>query len=206
MIFWLMFDKSIADSGESNYRFLEKSAASGGGASGNFNIGANNWAISFSYTNSSNSTSYSCNQTVGPGLKVGVWTMIAITYSFPTSSNTTRPRLYVNGYEVTVSSWNVSPNGTVITNTAEPLQIASDSYSESYPSDSRGVNGKFAEMAFWKGRILSPVEIAHYYRFARNSYRLERVGYPMISPPAAPTGVAAISGNQKNTISWAWSA
>ncbi len=205
MIFWMMLDKSIADSGENNYRFLEKSAYSNGGASGNFNIGTNNWSIGFAYTNSANSATYSCNQTSGPGLKVGVWSMVAITYSFPTSSNATKPRIYVNGFEVTVGSWNGTPNGTVITNTAEPLQIASDSYSESYPSDNRGVNGKFAEVAFWKGRILSPAEIAHYYRFARNSYRLERVGYPMVPPPAAPVGVTAASGNQKNTIAWAWS-
>lgn len=176
MIFWALMDTTVAGSGETNYRFIEKAASSGGGSSGNFNINTGNYLIGFSYTNATGSATYSIAQSSGLGFRVGVWVMFAITYTFPTSSNATKPRLYVNGADQPMGSWSSTPNGTVITSATDPLRIACDAYSVDHSNDNRGFNGRFGEVGFWKGRILSPVEIAAYYRSAIKFYRSESMG------------------------------
>jgi hypothetical protein len=165
VIFWVYFTLAPSETTEANFRFIEKGADSSGGASGNFNISFNGSVIGFAYTNSAQSATYSTSG-ASPAW-VRFWNCIGLTYAFPTGSDATPPAIYINGVRSTVPNMSGPPNGTVRTATGQSLTLGADQYSiAQYASDCRGLNGILDEMAFWKGRIVSPVEMAAYYRTA----------------------------------------
>lgn len=165
IIFWVYFTSLVSETNEPNFRFIEKGASSSGGASGNFNISWGGTTFGFGYTNSALTTTYSCGTTMAAFVRR--WNCIGITYTFPTTSDSTPPVFFINGVQSPVSNMSPTPNGTVVTNTGEALTLGSDQYGYTYyATDCRGLNGILDEMAFWKGRIISPVEMAAYYRNA----------------------------------------
>jgi len=169
IIFWVFFSKTITESGEANYRFLEKGADSNGGASGNWNISWGGSGIGFAYTNAANSASYSTSS--AKVVFVRGWNCIGVTYTFPTTSNATPPAIYINGVRSTVANMSPTPDGTVRTATGQALTIGSDQYGIANTSDNRAINGIIDEVAIWKGRIVTPVEMVAYYKGAVNTQR-----------------------------------
>ena len=189
--FWFYAYQTVTESGEANWRFMEKSAQSNGGASGNWNLAYSGNGLSLGYSNSANSASYSISQ-ADVYIHKEVWYHVIWTYSFPTGSDATKPSLFVNGRKQLLGAWNSTPNGSVITATGETCKIGADSYGATYGgSDNRGMNGMLDEVVFWKGREITPAEAWKFYRMSSRS----RAAYVHAEPAAAGGSAVAAMMN-----------
>lgn len=70
-----------------------------------------------------------------------------------------------------------------------------------------GFYGKVFEVGIYREPI-SPERIKRYYDLVTGKHRLYPSHFPTDAalPPSAPVNVAALPGDQKNTLSWTWSA
>lgn len=165
--FWVRFTKQPSETSEPNYRFIGYGQNTGGN-SGQYLLIYTGSALNFIYNNAGETATYWTGIT--KTLSNNVWYHCVITYTYPTTSDATKPLFYVDGVNITANAWNATPDGTLLADSGV-FTLGNDNYGiTTWTTDNRGMNGELDEViideAIWsaaevrarynKGRMIYP--------------------------------------------------